>query len=161
MDDESFDGGSLPGFAQAESARTQNMSLAWNHTFGSNMINEARVGYNRLGFNTINPVKPFCPRASGSTSTRRVDPRGPGLPCINMPSYEPPSGACEFGFSYKGPQPRIDQTYQASDNFTWITGPHSFKMGFDMRRAEVDNPFYFVNNGYFRVLRNGHVQHRR
>ncbi len=35
------------------------------------------------------------------------------------------------------------------DNFTWITGPHSFKMGFDMRRAEVANPFYFVNNGYF------------
>ncbi len=149
VDDESFDGGSLPGFAQAESARTQNMSLAWNHTFGSNMINEARVGYNRLGFNTINPVKAVLPSSFGFSINPQSGPSGAGLPCINMPSYEPPSGACEFGFSYQGPQPRIDQTYQATDNFTWIKGPHTFKMGFDMRRAEVDNPFYFVNNGYF------------
>ena len=25
------------------------------------MINEARVGYNRLGYNTVNPVKPVLP----------------------------------------------------------------------------------------------------
>jgi hypothetical protein len=155
VDDESFDGGSLPGFAQEETARTQIMSLTWNHTFGSNMINEARFGYNRLGFNTINPVTPVQPSSFGFSINPQSGPSGAGLPCIDMPSYEPPAGACEFGFSYQGPQPRIDQTYQVSDNFTWITGTHTFKMGFDMRRAEVTNPFYFVNNGYFEFAGTG------
>jgi hypothetical protein len=149
VDDESFDGGSLPGFAQQQTERVQNMNLTWNHTLGTNMFNEARVGYNRLGFNTINPVQSVQPSSFGFSITPQSGPSGASLPCINMPSYEPPAGACEFGFSYQGPQPRIDQTYQASDNFTWIAGPHTFKMGFDMRRAEVKNPFYFVNNGYF------------
>jgi len=155
MDDESFDGGSLPGFAEQQTVRTQNMSLTWNHTFGTNMINEARVGYNRLGFNTINPVKPVLPSSFGFSINPQSGPSGASLPCIDMNSYEPPSGACEFGFSYQGPQPRIDQTYQVSDNFTWITGSHTFKMGFDMRRAEVENPFYFVNNGYFEFYGTG------
>ncbi len=155
VDDEPFIGGSLPGFAEDETARTQNMNLTWNHTFGTSMINEARVGYNRLGFNDVNPVKPVLPSSFGFAISPQSGPSGAGVPCIDMNDYEPPSGACEFGFSYDGPQPRIDQTYQVSDNFTWVTGTHTFKMGFDMRRAEVNNPFYFVNNGYYEFYGTG------
>jgi len=149
VDDEPFFGGSLPGFGESQTARVQNMNLTWNHTFGASAINEARIGYNRLGFNTINPVKAVLPSSVGFTGINPQSPSGAGLPCIDMIGYEPPAGACLFGFSYNGPQPRIDQTYQVSDNFTWIRGAHTFKVGFDMRRAEVENPFYFVNNGYF------------
>ena len=155
VDDEPFIGGSLPGFAEDETERIQNMALTWNHTFGSSMINEARIGYNRLGYNSVNPVKPVLPSTFGFDITPQSGPSGAGLPCIDMNDYEPPSGACEFGFSYDGPQPRIDQTYQVTDNFTWIKGSHSFKLGFDMRRAEVSNPFYFVNNGYFQFYGEG------
>jgi len=154
-DDEPFIGGSLPGFAEDQTARTQNISLTWNHTFGTSKINEARVGYNRLGFNTVNPVKPVQPSSFGFSINPQSGASGASLPCIDMNNYEPPAGACEFGFSYDGPQPRIDQTYQVSDNFTWIVGRHSFKMGFDMRRAEVSNPFYFVNNGYYEFYGTG------
>jgi len=149
VDDEPFFGGSLPGFGESQTARVQNMNLTWNHTFGASAINEARVGYNRLGFNTVNPVKPTLPSSLGFTGIKPQTTAGAGLPCIDMIFYEPPDGACLFGFSYDGPQPRIDQTYQVSDNFTWIHGAHTFKVGFDMRRAQVKNPFYFVNNGYF------------
>jgi hypothetical protein len=154
--DEPFDGGSLPGFSASETARVQNMNLTWNHTFGSNMINEARVGYNRLGFDTVNPVNPVLPSALGFTGINpQSGPSGAGVPCIDMNSYEPPAGACEFGFSYNGPQPRIDQTYQVSDNFSWNKGSHTIKVGFDMRRSEVKNPFYFVNNGYYQFYGTG------
>jgi hypothetical protein len=155
VDDEPFFGGSLPGFAEDSTARSQNISLTWNHTFGTSMINEVRVGYNRLGFNTVNPVKPVLPSTFGFDITPQSGPSGASLPCIDMNDYEPPAGACEFGFSYDGPQPRIDQTYQVSDNFIWIVGLHSFKLGFDMRRAEVSNPFYYVNNGYFQFYGEG------
>jgi hypothetical protein len=149
VDDEPFFGGSLPGFAEQQTERIQNMNLTWNHTIGTSMINEARVGYNRFGFNTINPVKPLLPSSLGFTGINPQNTSGAGAPCMDMPSYQPPSGACLFGFSYNGPQPRIDQTYQVTDNFSWIKGQHTFKVGFDMRRAQVVNPFAFVNNGYF------------
>jgi hypothetical protein len=149
VDDEPFYGGSLPGFAESQTSRVQNMNLTWNHTFGGNMINEARIGYNRLGFNTVNPVKPVLPSSFGFDINPQSGPSGAGLPCIDMDIYEPPAGACLFGFSYNGPQPRIDQTYHVSDNFSWLKGTHAVKLGFDMRRAQVQNPFYFVNNGYF------------
>lgn len=150
VDDEAFYGGSLPGFGETQTSRTNHMNLTWNHTFGTSMINEARIGYNRLGFNTVNPVKPVLPSSVGFTGINpQSGPSGAGIPCIDMISYEPPAGACEFGFSYNGPQPRIDQTYQVSDNLTWIKGRHTIKVGFDMRRAAVTNPFYFINNGYF------------
>jgi hypothetical protein len=156
VSDEPFYGGSLPGFGASQTSRVQSMNLTWNHTFGSSMINEARVGYNRLGYNTVNPVNPVLPSALGFTGINpQSGPSGAGVPCIDMNSYEPPAGACEFGFSYNGPQPRIDQTYQVSDNFTWIKGSHTFKAGFDMRRSEVKNPFYFVNNGYFQFYGTG------
>jgi len=155
IDDEPFFGGSLPGFAEQQTERIQNMNLTWNHTFGSNKVNEARVGYNRFGFNTINPVKVVQPSSLGFTGISPELPAGAGVPCIDMNNYEPPAGACEFGFSYNGPQPRIDQTYQVSDNFTWEKGRHTIKMGFDMRRAEVENPFAFVNNGYFEFYGTG------
>jgi hypothetical protein len=61
----------------------------------------------------------------------------------------PPSGQCTFGFSIDAPQPRIDQTYQVSDNLSWVKGRHTVKVGFDMRRMEVENPFYYIHNGYF------------
>ena len=149
VDGESFYGGSTPGFAEQQTERIQNMNLTWNHTFGASMINEARIGYNRFGFNTINPVKAVLPASLGFTGITPQNPAGAGVPCIDMIDYEPPGAGCAMGFSYNGPQPRIDQTYHLTDNFTWIHGTHTLKMGFDMRRAEVWNPFNFVNNGYF------------
>ena len=148
-DDEPFFGGSLPGFAEDDLARVQNMNVTWNHTFGANAINEARVGYNRLGFNSTNPVKSVLPSTVGFTGINPQSTASAGIPCIDMIRYEPPAGACLFGFSYDGPQPRVDQTYQVTDNLTLVHGQHTLKVGFDMRRAQVYNPFYFVNNGYF------------
>jgi len=52
VDDQSFDGGSLPGFANNRPSAPKHES-GLEHTFGTNMINEVRIGYNRLGFNTI------------------------------------------------------------------------------------------------------------
>jgi len=54
-----------------------------------------------------------------------------------------------LGFSEDGPQPRIDQVYEASDNFTLTHGNHTMKAGFEMRRWQVWNPFLSNNDGLF------------
>lgn len=147
VSDESFYGGSLPGFGEMDSQKTNNMNLNWTHIFSGNALNEARVGYNRLNYPSVIPTTLVQPSSVGFTGITPQLPQGAGVPCIDILGYE--SGACTFGFSYNGPQPRIDQTYEVTDNFSWIKGRHTMKFGFDMRRSAVENPFGFVNNGYF------------
>ena len=58
-------------------------------------------------------------------------------------------GLFNLGFSEYGPQPRIDQVYQANDNFALIHGRHTLKFGFDMRRWQVLSPSLSTNSGAF------------
>lgn len=138
-----FTGASLPGFADTSQRHTQQYTLAWNHTFNSSMLNEARFGYTRLNFVAVQPLTPALPSSFGFTGINPQYPQGAGAPLINLTGY------FTLGFSNNGPQPRIDQTYQGIDNFTKIVGRHTFKLGFDMERFQVYNPFFNNNNGNF------------
>lgn len=71
------------------------------------------------------------------------DPSGAGLPLINLTGY------FTLGFSNNGPQPRIDQTKQFIDNLTMSVGRHTIKIGTDISRFGVYNPFYGNNNGNY------------
>jgi Carboxypeptidase regulatory-like domain len=155
VEDQSFYGGALPGFGETDSAKTNNMSLNWTHIFSGNVLNEARVGYNRLNYPTVFPTTPTLPSSVGFTGIQPQLPEGAGVPCIDITGLESPDAQCAFGFSIDGPQPRIDQTFQVTDNFSWVKGRHTFKFGFDMRRSQVENPFGFVNNGYFGFFGSG------
>jgi hypothetical protein len=139
----SFDGATLPGFAEKGTSHIYQYTLALNHTFSATALNELRLGYNRFNFNTIYPVNPVTPSSVGFTGIDPQSAAGASLPFMGI------NGFFNLGFSYQGPQPRVDQTYQLTDNFTKVAGGHTLKFGFDMRRAEVYNPFSFVNNGYF------------
>jgi hypothetical protein len=143
MDDLPLGGATLPGFAEKGQENIYQYTLAWNHTFGGTSLNEARFGYNRLNFNAVYPVNPVLPSSVGFTGITPQNTQAAGVPVLSLTGY------FTLGFSSSGPQPRIDQTYQVTDNFSKIVGNHTFKMGFEMRRAQVYNPFYFLNNGFF------------
>ena len=117
--------------------------LAWNHTFGPATLNEARVGYTRFNFAAVPPVDIVDPASVGFTGINVQAPQYESWPRTTV------TGFFTLGFSTNGPQPRIDQTYQFSDNFSHIAGRHTFKLGFDMRRFEVYNPFFARLNGSF------------
>jgi len=141
-----FVGGNLPGFGQTQQVHTQEHTFDWQHTFGGNTLNEFRAGYTRLNFLAVTPQKAVLPSSVGFVGITPQYPGGAGVPAISV------AGAdvnFELGFSIFGPQPRIDQTYQVEDNFSYIHGKHTFKMGFEGRRFDVYNPFYDYNNGYF------------
>jgi hypothetical protein len=98
VEDESFYGGSLPGFGETDTSKINNMNLNWTHIFSGNALNVARIGYNRLNFNTVNPTKVIQPADAGFTGIHPQIPSGAGIPCMDITGYE--SGACAFGFSY-------------------------------------------------------------
>jgi Carboxypeptidase regulatory-like domain len=138
-----FTGGDLPGFAETGQSNIYQYTLGWNHTFGGSMLNEVRFGYNRFNFSTVYPVNVVQPSSLGFTGINPQFPQYASVPLVSLTGY------FSLGFSTNGPQPRIDQTYQVTDNFSKIVGNHTFKMGFEMRRAQVYNPFAFENNGSF------------
>jgi Carboxypeptidase regulatory-like domain len=138
-----FTGADLPGFPEQSTARTQHYTVAWSHSFSTSTVNEARMGYNRLNFIAVEPVTPVLPSSVGFAGINPQSTAGAGVPLISV------TGLFTLGFSNNGPQPRIDQTYHFTDNFSKVVGRHSLKFGFEMRRSRVDNPFFFNNNGNY------------
>lgn len=138
-----FTGADLPGFGDTNQQHTQNYALTWTHTFNATTLNEADIGYTRLNYLAAFPQNVLTPSSVGFTGIKSQDPSESSYPLISV------TGLFTLGFSNNGPQPRIDQTRQFDDNFTKIAGHHTFKMGFDMRRFAVYNPFSTTLSGHF------------
>ncbi len=107
------------------------------------MLNEFRLGYTRLNFRTGTPVNVRQPSDVGFANIFPQLPQGAGYPQINITGY------FVLGGTSNGPQPRKDQTYQITDNFSINKGRHSFKFGYDGRKFQVWNPFAAQNDGVF------------
>jgi Carboxypeptidase regulatory-like domain len=138
-----FTGATVPGFASTQQSHEKQFTASWNHTFSTDVLNEARFGYTRFNFVTVEPATPALPSSAGFAITPQLGGAAAGLPVVNI------LGFFSLGFSSNGPQPRIDQVYQADDNFSYILGRHTLKFGFDGRRYHVTNPFSNNNDGTF------------
>ena len=149
-----FTGATVPGFTEVDQRHWQQYTAAWNHTFGSTMLNEARIGYTRFNYFDVAPQTPVAPSSAGFTGITPQLASGEGLPVVNLGGAGGPANL-SLGFSTNGPQPRIDQTYEVTDNLSKVAGTHTFKMGFDMRRFQVYNPFSHINDGVFNFFAGG------
>ena len=148
-DDLPFTGSSLPGFGEIAKRSYKQGTAAWNHTFSPTTLNEFRVALTRFNFVAVDPQTPALPSSFGFTGINPQDAAGAGAPYVGITGY------FNLGFSTNGPQPRIDSTYQLTDNFSKIVGNHSLKFGFEGRRFQVNNPFFGNNNGNFTFGGNG------
>src|SRR5712692_7320610 len=133
----------LPGFGQFSATKIYQYTASHTHIFSQHMLNELKVGYNRLNFDAVEPANVVSPSSLGFTGITPQNTKANSAPRIDV------TGLFTLGFSDNGPQPRIDETAQLIDNFSYTTGKHAFKWGVDIRRGHVANPFYFQNNGAF------------
>ena len=138
-----FLGANLPGFGETDNSHTKQITVAFNHSFSPTTLNETRVGFSRQNFAAVFPTDPTQPSTFGFTGITPQSSSGASAPLVGV------TGFFTLGFSGNGPQPRIENTYQFTDNFSKIIGKHSLKMGFEMRRYSVFNPFSANNNGAF------------
>ncbi len=137
-----FGAGSFPGFGSVQAEHFKIFSASYTHTFSTSMLNELRLGYYRFNFAAVEPAVPTLPSSYGF----QINPQntqGPGLPYMSVGSY------FNLGFSFEGPQPRLDTNLTYADNFTKIIGNHSLKFGASYEQFRVDNPFNYLNNGYY------------
>jgi hypothetical protein len=136
-----FNGATLPGFAETNSAHVKVFNADYTHTFSASAINELRAGYFRFNFSDVNPQTPTLPSSVGFN----INPQSPsaGLPAMGLLGY------FTLGFSSAGPQPRKDSNLLGSDIFTKVAGNHTLKFGFTFEQFGVDNPYFSNNNGNF------------
>jgi len=137
-----FTGTDLPGLPENNARHFKIFNASWTHTFNPTTLNELRAGYYRFNYAAVEPAQLIAPSSLGF-SINPQDPAAESVPIIGVTGY------FTLGFSNNGPQPRLDQNEEFSDNFTKIVGNHNMMFGAHVERFGVHNPFYAVNNGSF------------
>src|SRR5579863_1818381 len=138
-----FGGATLPGFTSNQPEHWNEYTVAWNHTFSPTTLNEARFAYLRFNYKSVEPVSTVNEQQYGFTGITPQVSTWDELPIMALTGY------FTLGFSQYGPQPRVQNTYQATDNFSKVWGHHTFKAGFNMDRLEINNPYYPSLNGNY------------
>ncbi len=109
-------------------------------TISANKVNEFRFGYTRF-FNSIGTFLAFNKDVVSEIGIPGLNPGQPvqwGIPNVTLLNY---SG---IGDSTEGPYANDNNTLQFVDNFSWITGKHTFRLGGEIRREnynQVGNQF--------------------
>jgi hypothetical protein len=97
-------------------------NAGYTRLFSSNTLNEFHVTAQRIDFE----VNQHAKRLPGPTDLGIT---GTGSPVDGPPLMVFPTSQLAFGYPSINPISNPDNTYEFSDTFTWIRGPHTFKAG--------------------------------
>jgi Carboxypeptidase regulatory-like domain len=164
-------GANVPGFGNYDNSRYQQWNVSHTWTVSNSLVNEARFVYMRegqLGFlrpQSTRAVTNSCTSAASafcftgtSDSSAITNMFGtapslgitPGLPASNTGvPYIKISGGAEIGNNWEGVLPQVGNSFQWTDDLTWVKGTHTYKFGVDVRRARFDQTYYFDVNGEY------------
>ena len=117
----------VPGYGTNIPRRSQNAMLSETHVFSPSVINEVRLGFNRVALGAYQEKQ--------GTSTNKLigipeissNARDYGLTYITINGYSP------IGDEVNNPQHSVTNTYQINDQATWTSGRHLVKLGLDVR----------------------------
>ena len=130
-------GNTIPGFGDTRSSHRQILTLNETHVFGPTVVNEVRVGFNRIDI-TFAPNLAQAPAELGINN---------GITEEVLPQITVQGVGLNFGGPSDFPQGRTDTTFVFSDSLTWLRGRHSFKAGLEYRNFHNVN--FQTNGGTF------------
>jgi hypothetical protein len=123
-------GNTVPGFGDHRTAHRQIGTLNEVHIFSSNLVNEARLGFNRIAI-SFTPNTPENPANFGIQNGVTYN---QALPQITVQDI-----GLNFGGPSGFPQGRFDTTGVFSDTLSWTHGKNIIKTGGEFRRFINDN----------------------
>ena len=131
--------------------RASQWVVANTRVFSPTKVNEARFGYNSL-YNNISQELAGVENVNAllNTPVKISDPNSFGIPNISLSN-----NLSALGNDANGPFTIDDKVYQATDNFSWVRGKHSFRLGGEYRYnqyLQLGNEFArgrFTANGSF------------
>ena len=124
--------GAIPVTGVTQPRVNKNTLFTYTHTLKSNLLNDFRIGYHRLDFDTLNQ---FSVNGQSDAGTALGIPgfdgdtqySNPGLPSVNVSTF---SSLAAGGTNWY----QFDTTFQTSDVLAWNRGSHNVRTGFDLRR---------------------------
>lgn len=121
--------GLLPGFNTVTPTRVQLVSLSYVRVMNASQVNEARLGWNRFAEGFFPEDQSFLPSSIGlDTGVGAFD---GGLPGISVGSFS------AIGATHTLPRQRVDANWHFIDNFSWKSGRHDMKFGYEFRRTTI------------------------
>jgi Carboxypeptidase regulatory-like domain len=123
-------GNTVPGFGDHRDSHRQIGTINETHIFSSNLVNEARLGFDRIAI-AFSPEVVLKPGDYGiSTGVTG----GEGFPQISVTGL-----GLNFGGPSTFPQGRFDTGGVLSDTLSYLHGKHSIKAGGEYRRVVGDS----------------------
>ena len=122
----------IPVTAVTQPRVNKNWLFSYTHTLKPNLLNDFRIGYHRIDFDTLNTFAVNGPADAGTAlgipgfdGDTTYD--NPGLPSINISNF---SGLSAAGTNWY----QFDTTFQMSNVLSYNRGSHNIRTGFDLRR---------------------------
>jgi hypothetical protein len=139
-----YDPFAIPDMGINTDTDVHQLVLANTRTFGSNKVNDVRLGYGYLKNAHISP------RANNVNVVKEL---GINLPSDNPLYWGVPNigitGLAGLGEESDAPFINDDKTIQVVDNFSWIVGKHAYKFGGEFRHVLYDQIGGVVTRGRF------------
>ena len=117
----------VPGFGNDVARRAQNVMASETHSFTPNLINELRLGFNRVAFGVTQQNQDVNLNQQVGLPSPWLNSRDQGLSYISMVGYS------ALGQEYNSPQHSVTNTYQILNQASYSTGRHLLKFGGDIR----------------------------
>lgn len=142
VDPSSIAGADVPGFPVGEDIKTSRVTVAETHLFSGATLNSLHASFFRNLFFNDSPLN--------RTSTRDL---GFGYDSTLAAAQGPPffivSGYASVGNPITGPRDTVQNTYEVFDSVSHTRGAHSLKVGFDLRRNQINMTEGIASNGFF------------
>lgn len=141
LDSTLFNPGIIDMSGVAITDRPQNVGVQWTHTVSPNLLNEARIGFNR---NLQNRLQEGA-YGQDLLQQRNVssNPVVFGLPAVNMVGYS------VLAFTPTYPEIVGGNTMQYDDVLTWVHNQHTLKVGADYRNVQFPHTPALFARGYY------------
>jgi outer membrane receptor protein involved in Fe transport len=120
----------VPGYGLFSDVRSQNFAVSWTHLFSSSLVSVGRFAASR--FSDLQAGEDHTDPAVYGLETNVVVPEDVALPQILV------SGLSGIGNSNVFPFGDGLDTFQFADTVTWTRGPHTLKLGADVRAVQLN-----------------------
>lgn len=142
-------GANVPGFNALSDGRAQLLSLSLSRSYGANTINEARFSFMRYANLIGQPLGGVGPSLASQgfvegANTLGIVPLNRSIEGIENVAFND----FTIGVDVTGER-QVNNTWQWSDNFTRVAGPHTLKIGASFHIDQININSDSINNGSF------------
>jgi outer membrane receptor protein involved in Fe transport len=136
----------VPGFGTNVPRRAQNLMAGHTHVFTPNLLNELRLGLNRIAAGSFQENTGRSINRAVGLPEMSANPRDYGLSLIAITGYS------RLGDESNNPQHSATTIYQFADSVAWARGRHLLKAGVDLRRLQQNAYRDEMARGYLSFL---------